>query len=266
MFSKNNQGMAEKFEFRREVVFILLSGLFLGSLAILNIIGITRLIDLSFSIFNVKIPFVVFVGILPYPVTFLCTDFISELYGKRRANIVVWTGLLLNLWVLFILWLGGILPPKIDIDPSTGLPAPGDPGRLYFEIRNLTFGATAASMIAYLTAQFIDVHIFHFMKKITRGKYLWIRNNISTLTSQLVDSIAVVLITWLYTHAIIVDESKPVVPQLLILIFSSYIFKMTAALLDTIPFYYGVRFLSGYLQIDPLEEFKNHNKPLLKNG
>ena len=49
-------------------------------------------------------------GVLPYPVTFLCTDFISELYGRRRANFVVWVGLALNVWVVFILWLGGVLP------------------------------------------------------------------------------------------------------------------------------------------------------------
>ena len=89
---------------RRERVFILLAGFFLGTLAILNILGISRQIDLSFSIGERTIPFVVFIGVLPYPLTFLCTDFISELYGKKRANMVVWTGLILNIWVLFILW------------------------------------------------------------------------------------------------------------------------------------------------------------------
>ena len=78
---------------RREVVFIILSGLFLGTLAVLNILGISRQIDLSFSIAGLRIPFVVFIGVLPYPLTFLCTDFISELYGKKRANTVVWVGL-----------------------------------------------------------------------------------------------------------------------------------------------------------------------------
>ena len=81
----------------------------------LNILGISRQIDLSFNMGSVRIPFVVFVGVLPYPLTFLCTDFISELYGKRRANMVVWTGLALNIWVLFILWLGGILPPHTEL-------------------------------------------------------------------------------------------------------------------------------------------------------
>ena len=245
----------DKYHFRREVVFIVLAGLFIGTLAMLNILGISRLIDLSFNVFGVRVPFMVFVGVLPYPITFLCTDFISELYGKKRASIVVWVGFLLNLWVLFILWVGGILPPVPSIEPASGLPAPEDPNRLYFELRRLTFGATAASMAAYLTAQFVDVHIFHFLKKLTKGRYLWIRNNFSTLTSQLIDSLAVILITYYFTHAIRIDDDARVFPTLITLIISNYFFKMIAALVDTLPFYVGVRWLSAYLDIDPLSEF-----------
>ena len=63
------------------------------------------------------------VGVLPYPITFLCTDFISEIYGRSRANFVVWVGLGLNLWVVSFLWLGGVLPPEAsDFDAATGLP------------------------------------------------------------------------------------------------------------------------------------------------
>jgi uncharacterized PurR-regulated membrane protein YhhQ (DUF165 family) len=108
MFGNENE-VERKIAIRREVIFVVLSGLFLGTLAVLNILGISRQIDLSFNLGTVRIPFVVFVGVLPYPITFLCTDFISELYGKRRANMVVWVGLALNIWVLFILWLGAAL-------------------------------------------------------------------------------------------------------------------------------------------------------------
>jgi queuosine precursor transporter len=242
---------------RRETVFILLSGFFLGTLAILNILGISRQIDLSFNVFGTTIPFIVFVGVLPYPITFLCTDFISELYGRKRANLVVWTGLILNLWVIFIMWLGGSLPPHTEMGPD-GLPLLGDPQRTFFQIRQWTFGATAASMIAYLTAQFIDVQLFHFLKKLTKGKALWIRNNGSTLTSQFVDSLAVVSITWFFNKsAIYITPGESVAHALFILIASNYVFKMVSALLDTIPFYIGVRFLTRYLQIDNLAEYHN---------
>ena len=85
---------------RQEIVFLVLAGIFLGTLAMLNILGITRFVDFSFDVFGLRVPFMVAVGVLPYPVTFLCTDFISEFYGRKRANLVVWVGLLLNLWVV----------------------------------------------------------------------------------------------------------------------------------------------------------------------
>ena len=66
------------------------------------------------------------IGVLPYPITFLCTDFISELYGRRRASFVVWVGLFMNLWVVLFVWLGGALPPAPEWNASTGLPATDD--------------------------------------------------------------------------------------------------------------------------------------------
>lgn len=347
MFEPGNNSIDPKYARRREVVFLVFAGLFLGSLAMLNVLGISRFIDLSFEIFGIKVPFMFGVGVLAYPLTFLCTDFISELYGKKRANTVVWIGLVLNIWVLFILWLGGTLPPNehlinfsisydefqksydlIDsitsvypeikaqsllhgmnltdsivlndahlqasenlkyiqhvdtivalfpeyqnMDFSKGLsaidtlaqhhneisytelpPIPsmnsyGQSDWAFYRIKQLTFGAVTASMVAYLTAQFVDVHVFHWLKKITKGRHLWIRNNFSTMTSQLVDSTAVILITHYYAKALPVDYSEAIVPQLVIYILSTYVFKLTVALFDTIPFYIGTRFFSGYLNI-----------------
>lgn len=245
---------------RREVVFIILSGFFLGTLAIFNILGISRQIDLSFAIFGMRIPFVVFVGVLPYPITFLCTDFISELYGKKRATTVVWVGLLLNVWVVFLMWLGGALPPHPEL-VDNGLPAIDDPARIFFQIRRWTVSATIGSMIAYLTAQFVDVHIFHMIKKLSKGKMLWLRNNGSTLTSQMVDSIAVITITYFTArNAIQIAPGDTIIHGLIILILSNYIFKMVSALLDTIPFYIGTKLLSRYLQIDPMQGYRDDEK------
>lgn len=244
----------EKLRERRERVFLVFAGLFLGTLAMLNILGITRFIDLSFSIAGQKIPLVLAVGVLPYPITFLCTDFISELYGRRRANFVVLLGLGLNIWVVFILWLGGALPPHPPMDPATGLPLIGAHGRVFFEVKRLAFGAVTASMVAYLAAQLCDVQLFHFWKRLTRGKHLWLRNNGSTLVSQMVDTTAVILITHYYAHALPLTEGRPIAGQLLTFIASGYVFKLVAALADTIPFYLGVKFFSNYLKIDPRSE------------
>ncbi|MCZ6837406.1 MAG: queuosine precursor transporter [Planctomycetota bacterium] len=250
---------ASQLHARRERVFLIFAGLFLGSLTMLNILGITRFIKLaSFTTDSgLELTFAVAVGVLPYPITFLCTDFISEFYGRKRANWVVFVGLGLNIWVVFILWLGGVLPGFELTNPETGeiVRDAADRMPLFFEVRSLTFGAVAASMVAYLMAQFCDVYLFHFLKRLTNGKMLWLRNNGSTLISQLVDSIAVIFITyWVGGLAGIIDTDRNTVNQLLLLIITGYAFKLVIALFDTIPFYVGVHYLSTYLQIDPTRE------------
>ena len=227
---------------RRETVFLVLSGIFMGSLAMLNILGVTRFLDLSFTVFGTEIPMPLAVGVLPYPVTFLCTDLISELYGEKRASQVVWMGLILNLWVGFILWIGGVLP---------GFEAPGEEGvGPFFDVRRLAFGGIAASMAAYLLAQLVDVRLFHYWKRKTKGKHLWLRNNGSTLISQMVDTSAVILITHFYASGLPIDDSAELWPQLMTFITAGYVFKLCVALADTGPFYVGVRMLSRYLRLD----------------
>ncbi len=244
---------------RRERVFLVLAGLFLGTLAMLNILGILRFIklgELETATWG-TLTFAVAIGVLPYPVTFLCTDLISELYGQARASAVVWMGLLLNAWVLLILWIGGVLPGFETIDPTSGGPTLDAAQRqpVFFEVRTLAFGATLASMIAYMAAQFTDVYLFHFWKRLTRGKHLWLRNNGSTLVSQIVDTTSVILITWWVGGlAGVLNDEAPLAGQLGLLIFTGYAFKLVIALLDTLPFYYFTRRLAAYLEIDPAQE------------
>ena len=268
---------ASALQARRERVFLVLAGLFLGTLAMLNILGISRFLVL-FSLNPSETgwgwnwgqwgdySFALAIGVLPYPLTFLCTDLICEFYGRRRANWVVTVGLILNVWVVFILWLGGILPPVPTMDPATGLPPiesmtinenglQDDQGFAFYRIRMLTFGAVVASMMAYLAAQFCDVYMFHFWKRMTKGKWLWLRNNGSTMVSQLVDTTAVILITHFYANSLpLPPEGRALWPHLMLFIVTGYFFKFAIALLDTIPLYIAVAWLKGYLQFDPVTE------------
>ena len=227
---------------RRERVFILLAGIFLGTLAMLNLLGITRFIDLSFTVPGLgwRVPMPLAVGVLPYPITFLCTDLLSEFYGRRRANFVVTVGLVINVWVVFILWLGGALPGFSGEDREASV---------FFQLQALAFGAVLASMVAYLTAQFVDVQLFHFWKRLTKGRHLWLRNNGSTLVSQLVDAVAVTLVTHYLAGALPIDDAEALAPQLATFVFASYSFKLVTALLDTGPFYLLVSVLSRHLRI-----------------
>jgi uncharacterized PurR-regulated membrane protein YhhQ (DUF165 family) len=246
---------ASELHARRERVFLVLAGIFLGAMAMLNIVGITRFIQIG--------PLALAVGVLPYPLTFLCTDLIGELYGRDRARFVVTVGLLINALVLGTLWLGTTLPPvtpgaappwqTLELAQPLAMPngsALEGPVELLSVIYSLTASAVFASMAAYLAAQFCDVYLFHFWKRLTRGRHLWLRNNGSTLVSQLVDSALVIWIT--FGAAFLRGEQT--LATMTALVGSSYAFKFGAALLDTGPFYLGVRVLSRYLQIDPNAE------------
>ena len=200
---------------RKEVAFLLLAGIFLVSLVVANLIT-AKLFVLAGVVLTV--------GIIPYPVTFLCTDLISEVYGKKRANAVVWVGLILSLYTLVILQLGRVA------EPFEGLNRQG----AYETMFGSGARAIVASMVAYLFAQLIDVRLFHFWKRLTDGKHLWLRNNGSTLLSQAVDTVLVVVI--LFYGAMPND-------QLIDLMLASYAFKVVIALIDTPLFYFGERYL-----------------------
>ena len=250
---------------RRERVFLVFAGVFLGSMTMLNVLGITRFVHVG--------PLAMAVGVLPYPLTFLCTDFISEFYGRRRANFVVWVGFLLNAIVLAFLWLGHQFPAisesarpsflpegawepppwqRLTFAAPMALPIRGEVSEIeLFELIYLcTRSTVAASMVAYLAAQFCDVALFHFWKKLTRGKHLWLRNNGSTMISQLVDTTAVIFITFWSQFA----SGERSFAGLMTLVGTTYLFKFCIAALDTIPFYLGVHWLKGYLKIDPTQE------------
>ena len=203
----------------KDQFFLVLTGIFIASLVTCNLIANKFVtVDLGFKVFIVS------AGILPYPLTFLVTDLISELYGQKKANLVVLSGFFASLFVLLFLWLGGqfnAIPYSLVIDAT------------YDSVFRNAWRLIAGSMIAYLFAQFVDVRIFHFWKKLTKGKHLWLRNNGSTIASQLVDTTLVICI--LFVGVWNAD-------QILSAIIDGWVFKMLMAILDT-PIIYGVIYL-----------------------
>lgn len=243
-------------EERRERVFLVLAGFFLCAMTLLNVIGITRFVQLG--------PLSLAAGVLPYPLTFLCTDLVSELYGKRRANFMVTVGLVLNGFIIGCLWLVNALPAVppdsmppwqvLELAQSVTLPSGNQVSgsiELFELIYACTSGAVFASMLAYIAAQYCDVQVFHWLKRLTKGKHLWLRNNVSTLTSQLVDSVAVISVT--FGAAYLAGDFT--LKAMLVLVGSSYVFKMLVALADTIPCYILVAKLKRYLDIDNEQVF-----------
>lgn len=238
---------------RRERTFIILAGIFLCSMTLLNVIGITRFIQLGFEEWGYV---TLAVGVLPYPLTFLCTDLISELYGRARASFLVWVGLGLNIFILLVMWLGNSLPDAetapswqtLHLAEAVAMPDGATISgsvELFRLMFACTSGAVIGSMLAYITAQYCDVQLFHFWKRLTGGRHLWLRNNFSTLISQWVDSVMVIAVT--FGSAFFRDEIS--LGAVLVLMASNYAFKMVSALMDTIPFYVLTRYFKRQLAI-----------------
>lgn len=203
-------------------IYLYLGALFITSLVVSNLI-FQKFFYWNpfgeFTIFDVSL-FEVSVGILPYPITFLITDIISEIYGKKMANQIVTAGIFASFFSMGIILLAEVSPaiPNSPIDDET-----------FTKVFALSPIAVLASMIAYLLAQYVDVAIYHFWKKVTKGKHLWLRNNFSTFLSQFLDTFTVVgllcvfnVLSWDLFFGLVV---------------SGFIFKIFIAVIDT-PFLY----------------------------
>ena len=179
------------------------------------------------------------VGLLPYPVTFLVTDIISEIYGQKKANQVVIAGIFASFFSLTIILISNYVP-AIDSSPIDD--------ETFSNVFSLSGLAVLASMIAYLFAQFIDIKIYHFWKNLTKGKMLWLRNNFSTFSSQFIDTITV--ITLLCFFGVLSWDSFTG------LVLSGVLFKIAIAFLDTPILYFFVYLFRKKFDLKIGEEIK----------
>ena len=195
-------------------LYLTLAGLFITALVVCNLIANKFVsVNLGFCTFTLS------AGVLPYPITFLITDILSEMYGRKKTSRVVLMGFVALLFTILILWLGKQFA-AIESSPVSD------------SVYNAAFGNSKrvifASMTAYLIAQLVDVRLFHFWKRLTNGKMLWLRNNASTMLSQLVDTILVVGVLF---------YGKESFETMSGFIIDGWLFKALAALVDTIPIY-----------------------------
>lgn len=202
-------------------IYLILASLFISALVVSNLIFQKFFYWDFFGIHTFEIS----VGILPYPITFLITDIISEVYGKKKANQVVTAGIFASFFSLLIVTASSAAPATAwsPIDNA-----------LFDRVFGATAVAVFASMMAYLIAQYIDISIFHFWKRITKGKHLWLRNNFSTFLSQFVDTFTVLFL--------LCSFGKIEWELFLSLLLSGFLFKVLVAALDT-PFLYAAVFV-----------------------
>jgi len=219
-------------------IYMLLGALFITSLVVSNLIfqKFFYWYPFNLEIFGASL-FEISVGILPYPITFLITDLISEIYGKKRANQVVVTGIFASVFSLLIILVADTVP-AIENSPVNDA--------LFTKVFGHSVIAVFACMTAYLFAQFIDIRVYHFWKKFTKGKHLWLRNNFSTFTSQFIDTFTV--LTLLCSFNIIAWD------KFWGLLIGGVLFKICIAALDTPILYIIVFWFRKKFNLKPGEE------------
>lgn len=153
-------------------------------------------------------------GIIAYPLTFLISDVISEVYGRKTTTKIIWLGFIANLLMISIIYVAGILPSATFWNDQQS----------YDQILGSVPRIVIASMIAYLVSQNHDVLAFEMWKKVTGGKFLWFRNNASTVVSQGIDTTIFILIAFVGIYSF---------DDILNMIWITYLIKIVVAIIDT---------------------------------
>lgn len=214
--------MNKKLKAEADYLYLVLAALFITALVVCNLIA-NKFVTVDFGIPGFV--FTISAGVLPYPITFLITDILSEIYGQKKTNRVVFAGFGALVFTMFILWLGSLFP-ALDTSPVSD--------DLYQTAYGNSWRVIMSSMLAYTLAQYVDVRLFHFWKKLTNGKHLWLRNNASTVLSQLVDTSLVVSVLFL--------GDLPI-ETIGVYIISGWSFKALVALFDTPLLYLSTYFI-----------------------
>jgi len=196
----------------------LLLGFYIGVLILANMLGtkITTILGVRVS-----------VGIFLVPILFLITDIVSEVHGKKKAQHFVLISVIVMLFSLLMTYLAIILPDNPTWNNQVA----------FSSVFGATLRMTFASVVAFILSQFHDVWAFDFIKKKTGKKYLWLRNNLSTIVSQFIDTTVFMFLAF---YGI---SPKFDVAFIFSLIIPYYLFKVLFALIDTPFCYLGVKWL-----------------------
>ncbi len=205
--------------------YIVLACLFVAS-DVLATIVFGKFIGIHIGDFiNIEAP----AGTLIYPITFLISDIITEVYNKTYAKRVVLASFFCNFFVVMLLQI-------IDHIPAASISSLSN--EEFHKVFNLSVSAFCASSVAYLASQLLDIQIYHTLKKWTSGRLMWMRNFLSVSISQLVDT--AIFFSVLLILGII---SKSVFTSIFI---STFSLKVIWAVVD-IPFFYIGVYLLRYI-------------------
>ena len=211
------------FNTKRDIVFTILAGIFITNAVVAELIG-GKIIQLG--------PFIMSIGIIPWPVVFLTTDLINEYYGKNGVKKLTFITAALIAYAFIVLFFSITIPAAKGVSVVTD------------EQFQAVFGQSMwiifASIIAFLVSQFVDVFIFWLLRNKTGGKMIWLRSTGSTVVSQLIDTFIVLGIAFWLTGKMSTDEYINAA-------LTGYTFKLIIAILLTPLIYLGHYLVNNYL-------------------
>ena len=172
-----------------------------GGVKIFSVEKLFGIAPLQFNIFGIITDLNLSVGVLIWPIVFVFSDIINEYFGKvgvRRISFIT-AGMIAYAFLVILIWTG--MPPadfwlKLNgIDP---LGRPFDINFAYNTIFRAGLGIIVGSLTAFLVSQLIDAYVFHYFKKLTGHKFLWLRSTGSTVISQIIDSFVILFIAFYF--------------------------------------------------------------------
>ena len=212
-----------------EALYVVFASTFVVVLVLTNVIGVKLFVAFpeTFPEGFFGSPLTLTSGLVTYPVTFLITDVVSEMWGKRRADFMVVVGFFASLGMLgLVQFTVGLQGSPVWINKALGYATVDEMQTAFESVFTLPGTLVLGSMTAYLVAQLLDVRLYHFWRRITAGKHLWLRNNGSTWVSQAVDTLIVNSIFLGFGLGV----PWGVVFEIIVTI---YVFKVILAALDT---------------------------------
>lgn len=218
-----------------ERIFMALSTIFITALLLTNLIAAKYFTFLGLTLSC---------GTLVYPISFIITDIVSEIYGLQRARLLVWIGFVVSLLATGVVWISHQLPIAANspVDATS-----------FGQVFGFMPGLVLGSMIAYLIAQLIDVQVFEYIRKMTHNKHLWMRNTLSTLVGQLLDTVIVVTIAWVIYPLINSNITAQAISWQVWkdIVVGQYLFKVMLAILDTPLVYASIYLVQRLIGLQP---------------
>lgn len=222
------------FKSKRDFVFIIMAGIFITNAVVAELIG-GKLIQIG--------PFIMSIGIIPWPVVFLTTDLINEYYGKTGVRKLSMITASLIAYAFIILFVAIKIPAAVGISTVTD--------EQFFAVFGQSMWIIVGSIIAFLTSQFVDVFIFWILRDKTGGKMIWLRSTGSTVISQLIDTFVVLGIAfWL--------PGKMTTDVFINAALTGYTFKLVIAVALTPMIYLGHSVVDKYLGEEEAQEIIKH--------